>query len=213
MEEGEATYLLGFSPQGAADDKYHVLTVKLVNHRNATVRYRTGYEYDKEPTSMKERFAKAVWQPSDVSEIAISARPVVDSVGKAIRVTIAGADLDLIPQNPAASQSKPGETPQPVAATAPGHSVWSGKFDIFLVQRAEDGMQAHVTGQTVGLHLKPATYHHAVADGLTFDERVQPKPGTGSLRVVVVDVNSGRMGSVTVPTAAFTVASAATPKN
>ena len=129
-----------------------------------------------------------------MSEIAISARPVVDSVGKAIRVTIAGADLDLIPQNPAASQSKPGETPQPVAATAPGHSVWSGKFDIFLVQRAEDGMQAHVTGQTVGLHLKPATYHHAVRTGSHSTNACQPKPGTGSLRVVVVDVNSGPHG-------------------
>jgi hypothetical protein len=64
-------------------------------------------------------------------------------------------------------------------------------------------MHAHVTGQTIGLRLKPATYQHAVTDGLTFDERVEPKAGVGSLRVVVVDINTGRIGSVTVPTSAF----------
>jgi hypothetical protein len=40
-------------------------------------------------------------------------------------------------------------------------------------------------------------------EGLTFDERIDPKLADGSLRVVVVDVNSGRLGSVTVPSAAF----------
>lgn len=201
VEDGQATYVLGFSPKGQADGKYHVLTVKLLNHRDATVRYRTGYEYDKEPSTLKERFAKALWQPVDVSEIAISARPVTDSVGKAIRVTIAGTDLDLTQQS-SASQSKQGEMPL-VATTPRPHPVWSGKLDIFLVQRAENGMGAHVTGQTVGLQLKPATYQHAVTDGLTFDERIPAKPGVDSLRVVVVDVNSGRIGSVTVPSSAF----------
>lgn len=198
--DGHATYMLGFSPAGPADGKYHLLTVKLLNHGNATVRYRTGYQYDKEPTSLKERFAKAVWQPADTSEIAISARPVVDSAGKAIRVTIAGTDLDLTEQELAAQQNKSAAAPQPGPAARP---VWAGKLDIFLVQRADDGMSAHVTGQTVGLNLKPTTYQHAVVDGLTFDERVRPRPDVASLRVVVVDVNSGRIGSVTVPTTAF----------
>lgn len=207
VEDGEATYLLGFTPAGPADGQYHLLTVKLLNHRGATVRCRTGYEYNKEASTLKERFAKAVWQPTDSSEIAVSARPVVDSAGRALRVTIAGADLDLTQQSSIAASStaqpaNPGKTP--AASSAPAHPVWSGKLDIFLVQRGDDGMHAKVTGQTVGLRLKPATYEHAVADGLTFDERIQPKAGVDSLRVVVVDVNSGRIGSVTVPTTAFT---------
>jgi len=40
-------------------------------------------------------------------------------------------------------------------------------------------------------------------EGLTFDERLDGKPINGSLRVVVVDVNSGRIGSVTVPSNAL----------
>jgi hypothetical protein len=126
-----------------------------------------------------------VWQPGDSREIGISAQPVTDAVGKALRVTVAGTDLDLTQQNLAAGKIE----------------IWSGKLDIFLVERDKAGERAHVTGQTVGLHLKPATYQHAVSDGLTFDQRVtlKPKADLGSLRVVVVDVNSGRIGSVTVP--------------
>ena len=72
-----------------------------------------------------------------------------------------------------------------------------------LVQRDATGQHAKVTGKTVGLRLQPATYQHAINEGLTFDERIDSTPVTGSLRVVVVDVNSGHMGSVTVPTAAL----------
>ena len=78
-----------------------------------------------------------------------------------------------------------------------------GKLDIFLVQRDSAGQHARVTGQTIGLRLKPGTYQHAMNEGLTFDERLDAKLSGGSLRVVVVDVNSGRMGSVTVPATAL----------
>jgi VWFA-related protein len=189
VAESHATYLLGFSPTAPADGKYHVLTVKLAGHGDVTLRYRTGYQYDKEPTTLKDRFAQAVWQPTDAKDIAISAAPVMDAAGQALRVTVAGTDLDLTQQNIATTKQE----------------MWSGKVDIFLVQRDETGHRAKVTGQTVGLHLKPATYQHAVSDGLTFDQRIQvvPKSAGGSLRVVVVDVNSGRIGSVTVPAGAL----------
>jgi VWFA-related protein len=194
--EAHATYLLGFTPAVAADGQYHRLTVKLVGHKDATLRYRTGYQYDKEPTSLKDRFTQAVWEPTDSKEIAISAQPVTDAVGHALRVTVAGTDLDLTQQS------------LPVASgTATKQELWSGKLDIFVVQRDETGRKAHVTGQTVGLHLKPPTYQHAMSDGLTFDQRIalQPKTAVASLRVVVVDVNSGRIGTVTVPATALGV--------
>lgn len=181
VADGHATYLLGFSPSQAADGQYHRLTVKLVGHHDATLRFRSGYQYDAEATSLKERFAQAVWQPVDTSEIAVSTKLVADAEGDALRVTVAGSDLSLQQQN----------------------SVWAGKVDIFLVQRDAEALHAKVSGLTVGLRLKSATYEHAIKDGLTFDERVDPKHMIGSLRVVVVDVNSGRIGSVTVPSAAL----------
>jgi VWFA-related protein len=181
VDDGHATYLASFSPKQPADGQYHVLTVKLAGRKDVTLRYRTGYKYDKEPTSLKERFTQALWQPADASEIAVSTKPVTDAAGNALRVTVAGADLDLAEQS----------------------ALWTGKVDIFLVRRDEEGLHAKVSGMTVGLKLKPATYQRALTEGLTFDERLESIPGKGSLRVVVVDVNSGRIGSVTVPSEAL----------
>ena len=58
-------------------------------------------------------------------------------------------------------------------------------------------------GQTLGLRLLPSTYQHLLAAGVPFEQVVEVKPGTGSLRVVVVDENSSRMGSVTIPRSAL----------
>ena len=181
VADGHATYLLAFTPTQPADGEYHRLTVKIPTRKNVTLRYRTGYKYDKEPTSLKARFNAAIWQPTDASEIAVSTRQVTDAAGKALRVTVAGTDLDLAEQS----------------------AIWTGKLDIFLVRRDEEGLHAKVSGSTVGLKLKPETYKRALNEGLTFDERLESMPGKGTLRVVVVDVNSGRIGSVTVPSNAL----------
>jgi VWFA-related protein len=181
IADGHATYLLGFSPSQPADGQYHLLTVKLVSRRDVTLRYRTGYQYDKEPATLKDRFKQAVWEPGDASEIALKARPVTDAAGNALRVTVAGTDLDLAQQN----------------------ALWTGKLDIFMVRRDEESLRAAVSGKTVGLRLKQTTYQKAIDDGLTFDERLEGKLERGSLRVIVVDGNSGRIGSVTVPTTAL----------
>jgi hypothetical protein len=181
VADGHATYLLGFSPTQPADGKYHLLTVKLVGRHDATLRFRSGYQYDKEAATLKERFAQTVWQPVDASEIGVTAKLVSDAAGNALRVTVAGSDLILKQKN----------------------SVWAGKLDIFLVQRDQEALRARVSGLTVGLRLKPSTYDHAIKQGLTFDQRIEAKQLDGSLRVVVVDVTSGRIGSVTVPSAAL----------
>jgi VWFA-related protein len=181
VADGHATYLLGFSPTQPADGKYHLLTVKLVGHRDTSLRFRSGYQYDKEPSTLKERFAQVVWQPVDASEIGVSTKLVTDAAGSALRVTVSSSDLDLKQQD----------------------SIWAGKLDIFLVQRDPEALHAKVTGLTVGLRLKSPTYQRALKEGLTFDERLDAKRLTGSLRVVVVDVSSGRIGSVTVPSDAL----------
>ena len=184
VADGHATYMLGFSPGQPADDQYHLLTVKLVGHHDATLRFRSGYQYDKEAATLKQRFAQTVWQPVDAGEIGVTAKLVSDAEGNALRVTVAGTDLALKQQN----------------------SVWAGKLDIFLVQRDQEALRAKVSGLTVGLHLKPLTYQCAMKQGLTFDQRIESKQLEGSLRVVVVDVTSGRIGSVTVPSRALVAA-------
>jgi VWFA-related protein len=181
IADGRAAYLLGFTPDTPADDQYHLLTVKLVARRGVTLRYRTGYEYAKEPVTLKERFQRAVWQALDVSEIAVSANPVAASEGTTLKLNIAANDLALKQQA----------------------ERWADKLDVFLIQRDDEGLHARITGQTLTLTLKPATYAKLLQQGIPFDQYIEKRPDAGSLRIVVVDENSGRMGSVTVPAAAL----------
>jgi VWFA-related protein len=181
VNDGRASYLLSFTPDVPADDSYHHLTVKLAGRRDLVLRYRIGYQYDKEPTTVKDRFRRAVWQAADLNEIALKAIPEAEAAGKAVDLTIATADLDLEQQN----------------------KFWGDKLDIFLVLRDDAGLHAQVTGQTLGLHLGAASRERLLGAGIPFEEKVEAKPETSSVRIIVIDENSGRMGSVTLPAGAL----------
>jgi VWFA-related protein len=181
VADGRATYLLGFSPDTPADDKLHRLTLKLPGRRGVSLRYRTGYLYAREPAGLKERFKQAIWQALDLTEIAISAKPAAASEGATVKLNIDANDVALRQQ---------GEN-------------WMDKLDIFLVQRDDEGSHARVTGQTLRLALKPATHERLLRDGIPFDQFIEKAHGSGSVRIIVVDENSGRMGSVTVPALAL----------
>jgi len=182
VEDGHATYMVGFSPQGSADDLYHNITVKLNGrHNGLTLRYRTGYLYSKEPVTLKDRFQQAVWRPLDVSEVSVTAGVSPQNPGADIKLDILTADLGL--------QQRSG--------------FWMDKLDIFMIQRDDAGIKAEVEGQTLGLRLRPATYQNLLSSGVPFECAVHMHRGMASLRVLVVDENSGRMGSVTIPAPAL----------
>ncbi len=177
--DGRATYLLSFTPAQAADGKYHLITVKLAGRKDVNLRYRTGFLYREEATAIKDRFREAVLEPEDATDIALTADPVAGSNGHMVKLGIAATDL----------------------AIAQKDAFWTDKLDIFLVQREVSGTKARVTGQTMGLHLKPGTYQQYLREGVPFNQAVETAPGVGSVRIVVLDENSGRMGSVTMPAA------------
>jgi VWFA-related protein len=182
VEDGHATYMVSFTPQGPADGEYHNITVKLAGkHPGLTLRYRTGYLFEKEPGTLKERFKQAVWRPRDVSEIAVTSAVESMTSGANLKIGIAASDLGLAEQA----------------------GRWEDKLDIFLIQRDDAGQHAQIEGQTLGLRLKPSTYQNLLAGGVPFERFVQMKPGMASLRVLVVDENSGRMGSITIPSTAL----------
>ncbi|MGH9587493.1 MAG: VWA domain-containing protein, partial [Acidobacteriaceae bacterium] len=179
IADGSATYLLSFTPDQPPDGQYHKLTVKLTGRRGIKLRYRTGYLYSQEPSTLQDRFRQAIWQPFDLSNIAISARREPASEGAALKLNIAthGLALKLKDQR------------------------WTDKLDIFLVQRNDDGRHAQITGQTLTLKLKQETYESVLRSGVPFDEFVGNKAATGSIRILVVDENSGEVGSLTIPAA------------
>ena len=179
--DGRATYLLSFTPALAADGKYHLITVKLVGRKNVSLRYRSGFFYREELNTIKDRFREAVLAPEDATEIALSADSLPGTSGHTVKLNITAADL----------------------AIAQKDAFWTDKLDIYLVQMEVSGTKAHVTGQSMGLRLKPSTYQQYLRDGIPFNQTVEVAPGVGSVRIVVLDENSGRMGSVTIPAAAL----------
>jgi VWFA-related protein len=176
-EDGRAAYLLSFTPDSPADDKYHLLSVKLTNRRDLHLRYRTGYVFEKDPATIKERFERAVWQSRDMTEIAINATATQDSKDRALLLNIAATDLQM----------------------AETGDRWTDKLDIFLIERDDAAIHARVTGRTLGLRLRTATYQKVLRDGIPIGQPLPSAPKGGSMRVVVVDESSGRMGSVTIP--------------
>jgi len=181
VADGRAAYMLSFAPEGAADDTYHHLTLKVRGRRDLVLRYRTGYFYAKEPATLKERFREAIWQPIDLNEIGVQATPEVDSSGATLKLQIAATDLGL---------AQLGER-------------WVGQLDIFIVQRDDAALHAKIEGKTLSVRLKPSTYQQTLHDGLMLVEPVAAMPDNGALRVIVVDVNTGRLGTVTIPSSAL----------
>jgi hypothetical protein len=181
VADGRAAYQLSFSPDQPADDQYHLIKVKVINGRDLTLRYRTGYLYSKEPATLKDRFRQAIWQARDVNEIGFTATPSWNEKGWTLSLNIAATDLEVAQQN----------------------ERWTDQLDVFIARRDDSGLHAQVTGQSMRLQLTPATYQKALHDGIPFDPLIEGNTDFNSVRVVVVDENSGRMGSVTVPYAAL----------
>jgi VWFA-related protein len=177
IADGDATYLLSFSPDTQPDGNYHQITVTVPVQPGTKLRYRTGYLYSKEPSTLKDRLAQTIWQPQDESEIGLSAHWDHASQGAAISLNIAGSDIGLVQEG----------------------ELWADRLDIFLLQRDDTGTRAQAKEQTLALNLKPETYQKVLHDGIPFAEYVEHKQNYGTTRIIVVDENSGRMGSVTLP--------------
>lgn len=176
VNDGRATYELSFAPGEEADGKYHLITVKLASRKDVSLRYRTGFEYEKEPSSLKDRFTRAIWQPKDISDVAFSATPSPADAAS-FKMNIAATDLAMAQQE----------------------DLWTDKVDIFVVRRDDAGLHAQVTGQTISLRLKSETYQKFLREGIPFDQVIEAKQGENLSRIIIVDENSGRMGSLTIP--------------
>jgi VWFA-related protein len=177
IEDSKAIYLLSFAPDTQPDDKYHQLKIAVPGRRDITLRYRTGYLYSKEPATLKERFAQVLWQPFDSSEIAITARRSPATAGTGVALKIAAADIGLTQNG----------------------SQWTGKLGIFLVQRDNTGAGAQVKEQTLALNLSAASYERMQREGIPFDQYLDKKLSAETVRIMVVDESTGRIGSITLP--------------
>ncbi len=183
-DDSASLYEISFGPDSQADGKFHTLLVKIPSRKDVKLRYRTSYRYDEEQSaSTRQRFEQAVWSPQDLKGVQLTAEALPpDSAGKSmvkVRVAFPGLDLHL------------------------EEGRWKDQLYIFTVLRDDATSKAQVAGDTLRVSLKQATYETGMPTGIPYQHAVAANARLGSVRIIVVDGNSGRMGSVTLPASAF----------
>ncbi|HWT66697.1 MAG TPA: VWA domain-containing protein, partial [Terracidiphilus sp.] len=181
VNDGRAVYQLSFTPDTPADGQYHRIAVEWAGKGRGTLRYRAGYLYRKEAETMKDRLHDAIWEPGDAREIGLTASVVSQNGARKLHLTIAAADLALSEQA----------------------DRWMDKLDLITVMRDDAALEARTEGVTLALRLKPASYQSSLKDGLSVDLPAPKATESGTVRAIVIDRDSGRMGSVTIPSASF----------
>ena len=183
FDDSRVTYTLGFYPSASNDDgSFHPLKVKLPGRR-LTVRYRAGYFEPeapaRDPLRREAELRQAVWSPVDASAIELSgtASPATGSHDYELKLSIGLAAVSLQPDG----------------------DRWSGQIEVILVQRDNFGNEYEPLSQELGLKLKQESYDQAVRSGLPYDRSFRLNPKATSLRAVVRDLNSGNLGTLTIP--------------
>ena len=77
---------------------------------------------------------------------------------------------------------------------------WKAELDIIYVQKDEHGrLMGDGITDSVSLALTDATHEQALKDGVMRQRQVPRQAGAISMRIVVRDVGSGSVGSITIP--------------
>jgi len=186
IDDSRLTYTLGYySTDEAQDGKFREIRVK-VDRPHIDVRYRKGYFALKPPDdtarARKDDIRGAVWSPLESTALAVNARadlidqPAPNTINLFVQVNPAGIGF-----------KKDGDR-------------WKAEIDIVYVQKDEHGrLLGDGVTDNLSLALTDATYAKAAKDGFIRQHRIPRQPGATNMRVVVRDVGTGSVGSVTIP--------------
>jgi hypothetical protein len=188
MDDTSVTYTLGFYPDPATlDDKFHDVKVQ-VNRKGVDVRYRQGYFAFKDELhsaqQLRQELADALWSPLDAAAIPLVMRlePVNQPEPGLLRAYLA-ADLRSLT----------------VEQQSNGH--WLGSVDVLLVQQDKTGKSLDSSLQTLNLDLDKPNYEAIQKSGVPMNKYLRHKPGLVTVRAIVMDRPSGKIGSLIVPVA------------
>lgn len=178
-----AAYRLGYQP--SHDDwkgKFREIRID-VKRPGVRLRHRRGYfAQPDEPAFDWYRsgvLGAAMWSPTDATRLGLTVR-VPPSVGESL-----GLDLRLDARD---------VTLQPVG------NGFRGRLDIWLVQLGPGDELLDTVSRVADLSLDRITYEQVRASGeLPLADRLKRDPKAVLLRVLVRDVSSGALGSVSVP--------------
>lgn len=179
IDDGAVTYTLGFYvDSNSLDGKFHDLKVH-VKRSGLQVRTQRGYFALKAPAGRgpASLLALPVASPLESSALHVLAR--VERNGSALSIS-GSVDLrDL-------QMEHNGDSSQ-------------GVIEIHLVQQDAAGKVLEGKHETLHLQLSPSEYNAYLKSGVFFRGAVDPKEGLTTLRILVVDVSRGTVGSLIIP--------------
>lgn len=191
MEDTAVTYTLGFYADAATlDDKFHDIKVQ-VDRKGVDVRYRQGYFAFKDELhsdqQRRQELADALWSPLDSTAVPLIMRlePVDQPEPGLLRAYLA-ADLRSLA----------------IEQQANGH--WAGGVDVLLVQQDKSGKTLGSSLQTLNLDLDKSNREGLLKTGVPLGKYLRPKPGLATVRAIVMDRASGKIGSLIVPVSQVT---------
>jgi VWFA-related protein len=186
VDDSTLTYTLGFYPTNETfDGKFHKIDVKTPGQSGLSTHYRKGY-YDvadqpHDDQARKTELQNAVWSPLDSS-----------AMGLVVQVAPGGAE------HPNSIDVYVKVDPNAIGITRNGDRN-DGALDVMLVQKNDRGKTFNGESDTISLAMKSETYQKIEKQGFVFHKVIGRAPQATQLRVIVRDVSSGTLGSVTIP--------------
>lgn len=182
-DDARMTYTLGYYPSHK-DWKGKFRKIELrVNRPGVDLHYRRGYfAQPDEPADSRYRervLEAALWNPMDATGIGLTVQAKPAAAGALdLALEISARDVTFLRKD----------------------ERWESSLDTWLVQLDRKEKQVKSDARVNRLKLDRVTFDHVrEVGGLVLMERVKPTPEATLLRVLVRDVSSGALGSLTVP--------------
>ncbi|HWR51503.1 MAG TPA: hypothetical protein VN428_10375 [Bryobacteraceae bacterium] len=179
--DSRLSYSVGYYPSHDKwDGSFREVKVKAVRP-GLRLRYRTGYvalaPREQPKDERRASLEDAVWSPLDATGIPMDVRIMPASKPNTVRLMV------LI--DPAA------------LAITPQDDLHICTLDFLYVQQRRDGAKITFVNDTVSLKLTPERYRQVMTQRMGVNKEFEIAPGAERLRVVVRDVQSAAVGSVT----------------
>ena len=180
IHDGRVSYTLGFYQPGEEKKAtVHQIGVR-IRRPGIHLRYRTTYQTEAHSPgsgSPIADLAKAMNRPVDATAIPISASAARGRVGLDLKISldVSSLDLDL------------------------SDGLWKGKIQFAARFVAADGAQVgDGSSKTVTFHLRPVTYSSLLQSGVRDHEEMKIPAKAVSLKVLVANLASGKIGTLTI---------------
>jgi VWFA-related protein len=185
VDDGQVTYTLGFYPDaGSMDNKFHELKVQL-KRKGVNVRYRKGYiAFEDAPLNDAERerqLREAILSP--VESLAIPAVLRLEHVDKPSPNMLRAGLLTDLRSFTLEQQS----------------DHWTGTVAVIFVQQDKVGKILESTRDTLNLNLDRTQYEQLLKNGVPVGKYLKPQEGLATVRAIVMDQPSGKIGSLIIP--------------